>query len=73
MRNMKTQELVSIASAGGGMRLKATMRTTTDLVSIAAAASKHQATLIITDVDMRRTDELVSIASAGKGCVMFEF
>jgi DNA replication protein len=65
-------ELVQIAAAGGGFRIKVNVKSTTDLVQIAAAASKTGAHIIFIGLKTRPQDELVQIAAAGKGCVFFD-
>ncbi len=65
-------EIVQIAAAGGGFRIKANVKTTSELVQIAAAASKTGAHIIFTGLKVRPQDELVQIAAAGKGCVFFD-
>jgi len=65
-------ELVQIAAAGGGFRIKVNVKSTTDLVQIAAAASKTGAHIIFIGLKTRPPDELVQIAAAGKGCVFFD-
>lgn len=68
-----TSELVRIAAAGGGLRLKASDKTTSELALIASAASNTQAIITITSANSRSTSELALIAAAGKGRVVFEF
>lgn len=73
MFEMKTtDELVRIASAGGGFRLKASMKTTDELVRIASAASSKKARIVLVGLEFKTVDELVRIASAGGGGVSFE-
>ena len=67
-----TQELVQIASAGGGFRLDAALRPTPELVQIASAASNKGSQVTFAGLKLRPTPELVQIASAGKGCVILE-
>ena len=67
-----TNDLVRIASAGGGFRLDATVRSIEDLVRIAAAASGHGTGLYFRGLGIRATDDLVRIGAAGKGAVVFE-
>jgi len=68
----RTDELVRIASAGGGFSINAGLRQTSDLITIARAGSIHGAPLVFRGLNLRTTDEIVSIAQAGKGCVSFE-
>lgn len=67
------EELVRIASAGGGFTTDASRRSTEELVRIAAAAKNggHRPRIRFTGLDVRSTDELVRIAAAGGGCVEF--
>jgi hypothetical protein len=67
-----TNDLVRIASAGGGMRIDGSKRLTADLVRIASAASISGARVTMTGMGKRLTNDLVAIASAGKGAVSFE-
>ncbi len=66
-----TNDLVRIASAGGGFVLDAAARSTDDLVRIASAGSSKGARLVFTGLAARTTDDLVRIGSASKGCVQF--
>lgn len=68
----QTDELVRIASAGGGFTLSAGNRQTDELVRIASAASGKGSRVIFTGLSNRQTDELVRIASAGDGAVSLE-
>ena len=72
LSNHTTEELVRIASAGGGFRLDTSGRQTEELVRIAAAARTTNATVIFAGMGMRSVDDLLKIGSAGKGCVIFE-
>jgi DNA replication protein len=67
-----TEQLVKIASAGGGMILDATAKTTDQLVRIASASSQSGAKIIIANINSKTTDQLVKIASAGEGNVIFD-
>lgn len=67
-----TDELVTIAAAGGGFRLDASGRSVHALVTIAAAASRHGATVIMEGIGRLSQDELVRIAAAGEGAVRFD-
>ena len=51
--------------------MDAKMRTTDDLVRIAAAASNSGARVEFQGMKMRTTDDLVRIAAAGRGAVTF--
>lgn len=65
-------DLVQLAAAGGGFRIKASLRPTSDLVKIAAAASNKGAHIIFIGLKLRPQHDLVQIAAAGKGCVFFD-
>lgn len=67
-----TEDLVRIATAGGGFKLDAVGRPTDDLVMIAGAASDWGVLLIFAGMDDRPTKDLVRIAEAGQGNVVFE-
>ena len=67
-----TEDLVRIATAGGGFKLDAASRPTDDLVAIAAAASDWGVRLVFAGMDGRSTGELIRIAEAGQGNVAFE-
>ena len=67
-----TDQLVRIASAGGGMIIDGDGKMTDQLVRIASAASQSGAKIIITNVGSKMTDQLVRIASAGKGNVILD-
>jgi hypothetical protein len=71
MNSRTTDHLVRIASAGAGFRICA-VRGTNDLVRIVAAASSHQARIVIYGTDGMTTDDLVRVGAAGKGTVFFE-
>jgi DNA replication protein len=66
-----TSDLISIARAGGGLRLDAASNTTSDLISIARAISEGSR-LIIYNSDSKTTSDLISIARAGGNKVVFE-
>lgn len=68
----KTEELIKIAGAGGGLVLQAGRRTTDELVKIAAAAKRSGTMVILRDMSVRKTESLIRIAAAGKGHVIFE-
>jgi DNA replication protein len=67
-----TDELVRIASAGGGFVVEAGRRTTEELVKISAAARQSGATVVFRNMGIRKTEALLKIAAAGKGKVVFE-
>lgn len=68
----KTEELIKIASTGGGFALEAGRRTTDELTKIATAAKRSGATVTFRNMAVRKTDDLVRIAAAGKGHVVFD-
>ncbi len=53
------------------MDMKASNRTTAELIRIALAASVRGTRLIFRGLADRQTDDLVQIALAGKGTVLF--
>lgn len=65
-------DLVRIATAGGGFRLNAGLWQTNDLVRVAAAAGNSGALLFLSGMSIRPTDDLVRIGTAGKGRIVFE-
>lgn len=67
-----TDDLIKIASRGGGFILDAATRSTDDLVRIAARADGTKAKIILRGMKTRSTDDLVRIASRGGGAVIFE-
>ncbi len=67
-----TDDLCSIAAAGGGFRLNVGIRSAQDLREIAASAVAGNARLIFTGIAVRTTLELRDIAAAGQGHVSFE-
>ena len=71
MNGLTTDHLVRIASAGAGFRISAG-RGINDLVKIAAAASSHQARIVVYGTDGMTIDDLVRVGEAGKGAVFFE-
>ena len=68
----KTEDLIKIASAGGGLAMEGGRRTTDELAKIAAAAKRSGATVIFRNMAVRKTEDLVRIAAAGKGHVIFD-
>lgn len=68
--HLTTNDLVRIASAGGGLTLSATGRSVNDLVRIASAASSKGAQLTITELKQFLVNDLVRISAAGNGCVV---
>ena len=69
---MPIDDLIQIASAGGGFRLDATQRYPDELMQIATAAKNGGATVIFYGMSRCYTHDLIRIATAGKGAVIFE-
>lgn len=67
-----TNDLVLLANAGGGFRIKGNVKPVNDLVLIASAASRTHAKIIIENSSSLGINDLVLIANAGKGSVFFE-
>ncbi len=67
-----TNDLVRIAAAGGGFHVKAGTKPVNDLVTIAAAASRNGARIVVSNSAHLPTDDLARIGAAGKGSVIFE-
>ena len=67
-----TDQLVRIASPGGGMIISGKGKTTDQLTRIASSSSKSGAKIIISDVSSKTTDQLTRIASAGNGNVILD-
>jgi hypothetical protein len=71
--NMKsTDDLVKIASFGGGMIIDSS-KSVDDLVKIASFAAGSRSRITIKNAKIIPTDDLVKIASFGKGAVVFDF
>lgn len=66
-----TDELVRVASAGGGFWMNPAGRSTDELVRIAAAAKLGGGIVTIMGTVGRNTDELVRISAAGRGHIVF--
>jgi DNA replication protein len=66
-----TEDLMRIATCGGGFCLNAGGRATEDLMRIATAASGKTARITFRGLSGRSTEDLMRIATAGKGCVEF--
>ncbi len=66
-----TSLIVDIVRAGGGVIIDAD-KAGSQLVEIAAAASKSDATVIVKNAHKKATSQLVAIAVAGKGKVIFD-
>lgn len=68
---LNAEDLISIATAGGGLDLDVSGRASNELMSIASAASQSGARIIFRGLGGRMISELISIAAAGKGAVQF--
>ena len=68
---LNAEDLISIVAAGGGLDLDVGNRTSSELLSLASAASQSGARIILRGLGGRMISELISIASAGKGAVQF--
>jgi len=68
---ISTDELVQIATAGGGLDLRNVVISTDDLTRIAAAAAKTRASIKIKAT--RPLQAMIDIAAAGQGCVVIYF
>lgn len=66
------EDLVAIASAGGGFALDMDERTIDELESIATAASTSGARIVLVGGARTNTRDLLRIAQAGGGTVSFE-
>lgn len=70
---MKTiDDLIQIASCGGGIVIDAN-RTTQDLMRIASYAAGKGSRVIIKGASSKPTRDLEEIAHSGKGAVIFDF
>lgn len=67
-----TDDLIKIATAGGGFILDGETQSTDDLVKVANAAAEFEVIVTVKNVGGKTTDELIQIASAGDGMVVFE-
>jgi DNA replication protein len=72
LRGRTVDELIRIASAGGGLRFDAAGRLTEELIRIASASKSGGGQLILIGMSGRLTDELIRIGAAGRGHVVFE-
>jgi DNA replication protein len=68
---LTVDQLARIASAGGGFRVDAKLKTVDQLARLASAASTHQARIEIFNTSLLTVDQLARLASAGKGSVFF--
>lgn len=65
-------EFMQFSSACGEKIVDATQKTENELLSVAAAAAKSGAKIIISNVQIREKDLLIRIANAGKGNILFD-
>lgn len=65
------EDLIKIASSGGGIETRVAVRPTPDLVRLAAAAAAGGARVYLRGLATRPTADLVQIAAAGRGHVVF--
>ena len=72
MESRMTNDLVKIASAGGGLRFDGGARMTNDLIRIAAATKNGGGQLFLSGMSSRMTDDIIRIVSAGKGHIVIE-
>ncbi|HEV2159562.1 hypothetical protein [Bradyrhizobium sp.] len=66
------EDLMKIATAGGGFKMDASKRSTEDLMKIAYCSKTSGARLTFTNMGHRQTIDLMKIASSGGGTVSFE-
>jgi hypothetical protein len=72
MKHKTTPESLSIARAGGGLRIDSAGRTTSELLSIAKALSGVGSRLYLFNTQSKTAAELLSIARAASERVVFE-
>lgn len=65
-------DLIRIATAGGGMRLNGNRILIDDLVRLAASAKASGARIYLSGLSGHSTNDLVRIGTAGRGSVVFE-
>lgn len=71
LTGFSTDDLIRVASSGGGLRLQAAYGTDA-LIRIASAAAGKGARVTIVNASGLGLAALIRIGSAGKGCVSFE-
>jgi hypothetical protein len=69
---MNADDLIRIASAGGGFKMNAGTKPTHDLIRIAAAASAAKVRIYLGAMSMRPVDDFISIGAASGGAVVFQ-
>lgn len=72
VKHLASNDLISVARAGGGLRLSARSLTPETLISIARAASTNGATIIVEDSQSLTRENMISIGRAGGSGVIFE-
>jgi len=71
MKNV--DDLIQIASAGGGLVIDANLLTTTDLIRVASYAAGKGSRVIMKGVSSMSVQDLEKIAHSGYGAVIFDF
>ena len=69
--HLSTDDLMRIATCGGGFSINAGPRSIDDLMKIANCAGASSARITLTGMHLRSTADLMRIATCGKGCVVF--
>lgn len=64
-------DLLKIVSAGGGLRINLGQKLTSDVIELAEAAKRSDATIELYGFTQKLTSDLVKIATAGGGKVIF--
>lgn len=67
-----TEDLMRIATCGGGFKINVGGRTTEDLMRIATCAHNSGARVIFCGLNGRTTEDLMRIATCGHGAVQFD-
>lgn len=71
--SLHDEQITSILSHGGGMRLDGSRYRTDQLTTFASFAKSGQARLTLIHMEKSHAEDLVAIASFGGGFVSFEF
>lgn len=66
------EQLIQIASAGGGLVIDGNGKTIGQLKRIVTAAAEKKVTVIIRNADSKTVDQLKDIASEASGNVIFD-
>jgi len=69
--HLRTDDLMKIASCGGGFTISGGQRSVADLMKIATCAGATGARITLTGMNAS-TDDLMRIATCGNGCVVFD-